>query len=186
MRTANEPDHSTFRGQPAESHRAERQLSAGPAKSEPFAPQWTGGIVSEQKFPSHPAFERLLARMPVQVRATLTTEQLMALSLASVPAIAPHIVDYRVSIPFLGKRFYLTVLAGRERRSLARLAGEGQLPSVKLAKLNATTVGYGLAIALFAAMIALLLAKLALGIELFEGGADAHAVLRALDQPPKF
>ena len=35
-----------------------------------------------------------------------------------------HPVNLRLSIPFIGGRYYLTVVAGRERRSAARRAAE--------------------------------------------------------------
>ena len=119
------------------------------SEGELYSPRWTG-----QDFPPppvlqpvrHPAFDRLIANMPVEARRSFSQEQLAALSLASTPKNSPHIIDYRVSIPFFSKRFYLTVLAGRERRSHIRLAAEGQLPSVQVAQLDPTILTIILAV----------------------------------------
>ena len=61
----------------------------------------------------------LLKRLPGDVAASFTTEQLAALRRAVAPA--RHAVDIRLSLPFLGRRHYVVLLAGRERRPLARL-----------------------------------------------------------------
>ena len=113
-------------------------------------------------------------------------DQLVALSLASVPANSPHVIDYRVSVPFFGKRFYVTLLAGRERRSLARLAGEGQLPSVQMFNLNPALLGILLAIVIFGMAMGAYIVKSALGIDLFEGDSAMHEIFRALNDPSHF
>ncbi len=61
----------------------------------------------------------LLKRLPRDVAATFTTEQLAALERAVAPS--RHAVDIRLSLPFLGRRRYVVLLAGRERRPRARL-----------------------------------------------------------------
>lgn len=76
---------------------------------------------------SNPAFDRLAARLPATILATLTPEQLSALEEAIRPANARHRVDYRVSIPWIGGRYYIALFAGRERRSMERLRQEGQI-----------------------------------------------------------
>lgn len=75
-----------------------------------------------------PSSIALLSQIPPEVRATFTTAQIAALALATRTSAARHAIDYRVSVPLLfGHRFYVVVLAGHERRGLARLAAEGQI-----------------------------------------------------------
>ena len=131
------------------------------------------------------AFDRMMANVPEEITQTFSDQQLVALSLASIPRVSPHVIDYRVSIPFFGKRYYLTVLAGRERRSRARLAREGQLMSGQVARLDATVLGVALAFGLIALAFGLYIVKSALGIDLFEGDSAMHEVFRQLNvQPP--
>lgn len=127
----------------------------------------------------------MMANVPEEITQTFSDQQLVALSLASIPRVSPHVIDYRVSIPFFGKRYYLTVLAGRERRSRARLAREGQLMSGQVARLDATVLGVALAFGLIALAFGLYIVKSALGIDLFEGDFAMHEVFRQLNvQPP--
>ena len=71
-------------------------------------------------------FNPLIADIPEDIRETFTPAQLHALARASRNQRTKHTVDFRVSLPFLGgRRYYLTVLAGRERRSAGRLVAEG-------------------------------------------------------------
>lgn len=99
----------------------------------PYAPNWSActtssgaqikSAVSEE---SHPAFLRMLERLPYDVRQSLTVEQLVALAHASKPSEAPHLIAYRTSLPFFfGRRYYVSLLFGRERRALARLMADG-------------------------------------------------------------
>ena len=45
------------------------------------------------------------------------------------PLGADHVIAYRISIPFLGGRYYTAFFVGREQRSLERLAAENQRKS---------------------------------------------------------
>lgn len=152
------------------------------------APRWQGMYSSpavRMEPTHHPAFDRMMANVPEEITQTFSDQQLVALSLASIPRVSPHVIDYRVSIPFFGKRYYLTVLAGRERRSRARLAREGQLMSGQVARLDATVLGVALAFGLIALAFGLYIVKSALGIDLFEGNSAMHEVFRQLNvQPP--
>jgi len=72
------------------------------------------------------AFWRLL---PVEIRDSLNKSQETAIRAAAIKSgPGEHPIDYRVSIslPFLGK-VYLVLLAGRERRNLARRSLEAAL-----------------------------------------------------------
>ena len=67
---------------------------------------------------------KILGHIPTEVRETFTSEQLQSLHSAftqvSRPAATPP-VNLRLSIPFLGKGFYIVLLAGPEKRSKERL-----------------------------------------------------------------
>jgi hypothetical protein len=66
---------------------------------------------------NNPAFEQLLATIPPEIAKTFTFEQRDALKRAVDHNWNHHPVNIRVSIPVPGLRFYLVLLAGRERRS---------------------------------------------------------------------
>ncbi len=61
----------------------------------------------------------LLKRLPRDVAASFTAEQRAALDHAIAPS--RHGVDIRLSLPLLGQRRYVVLLAGREKRPRARL-----------------------------------------------------------------
>ncbi len=154
--------------------------------ADPFAPEWRGATTPpplDQQPADHPAFYRLMQRIPPHVRATLTREQIVAISKASVPQNSPHLVDYRVSLPFFGKRFYVTLLAGRERRSRARLAREGQLLSVETWEMSATLATALAAMAIGGAIMVLYLYKAAIGADfILSGPAPSSAYSRPLQR----
>lgn len=67
----------------------------------------------------------LFARLPPWVIDTMTSEQKEAIHTAIVDsATVPPPVNIRVSLPVFSRRFYMTVLAGEEKRSAARIAHE--------------------------------------------------------------
>ena len=69
--------------------------------------------------------QRLLEALPVEVRGSLNEEQREALvAAARTQGWSNHSTDIRLSIPFLGRRYYLVLLGGEERRNKARLASE--------------------------------------------------------------
>lgn len=69
----------------------------------------------------------LLSRLPADVRDRLSPEvqTMIAIAAADRPW-KTHPVDIRFTIPLPFGRFYVTVVAGRERRSPARRASDGQ------------------------------------------------------------
>lgn len=75
----------------------------------------------------HPEMLRLMVNIVPDVRSTFSTEQMYALAQALRPVVRRHAIEYRVSLPIFGGRFYLAFFAGRERRTLARLEASGQL-----------------------------------------------------------
>ncbi len=154
---------------------------------DPFAAYWVGANGPQQAAPQparHPAFDRIMARIPLDSRRTFTPDQLMALSLASVPVNSKHVIDYRVSVPFFGRRFYLTLLAGREQRSKARLAAEMQLASVQIKNRNPVILALMFTLAIFAGVTGLYIIKSALGVDMFEGDSALHDIFKVLENRP--
>lgn len=142
---------------------------------EPYAPLWSGPLAQTQSAiqapespTNHPAFERLLKRLPEEHRRAFTEEQLRALALASIPPPPNHQIEYRVSVPFFGKRFYVTLFVGRERRVRSRLVAEGQMPVAQILKPDPVAWTLILALTGFGVLLALFLAKAMFGIELGE------------------
>ena len=95
----------------------------------------------------NPEFVRLLSRLPSQIRESFTTEQLVFLAEASHAPEAKHMFKSKVSIPFFGKRSYLSFLFGRDLRNDERLKSEGQLG------LKSTSLVYGVALWVIGSML---------------------------------
>ncbi len=106
----------------------------------------------------------LLSKMPAEIAASYTQEQLLHLdeALRKNKAKLPVNVKGRVSIPFTTTRFFWVFLAGRDKRELSR----GEI-NVKKTTLIALIAGAILVSTLMGLLI-LYLIKSALGINLFE------------------
>lgn len=77
------------------------------------------------------------------------------------PAIwATHPIDIRISLPFMRKRFYFTVVAGQERRRTDRLAQDRQV--YPLAKAGNILFSLGIATLVTLAALLLLVAQSAI------------------------
>jgi hypothetical protein len=59
---------------------------------------------------------RIYARMPVDVQMSFTPEQIAALGSATYDPPTPHKVAIRKTFGFFGKRYYLALFMGRDRR----------------------------------------------------------------------
>ena len=69
--------------------------------------------------------DSLFARLPAWVTTTLTAEQKEAIRKAVCdPALRHPPVNIRLSLPVFGRRYFLTVIGGTERRSPERRAQE--------------------------------------------------------------
>lgn len=69
--------------------------------------------------------QTILDRLPPDILGGLSVEQRAAIAAASGDwKGGAHRVNLRVSMPFLPKRWYLTVLGGPERRTIARRKAE--------------------------------------------------------------
>lgn len=150
-----------------------------------FAPDWVchGPLeAAPPAAPSHPAFDRLMARIPIELHHTFTRQQLVALSRASVPINSPHAVNVRVSVPFFGKRFYVTLLAGRERRSLKRLTAEGQLLTSKLFSLDSKLMAPILFLSLFVLAFGAYILRAALDVDTSASEPALHELINFIDR----
>lgn len=73
-------------------------------------------------------FNALLARMPHDVQSSFTHDQIRALHTATQQLRwGQHSLDMRLSLPVLGRRMYLVLIGGSERRSPERLIQEGRM-----------------------------------------------------------
>lgn len=106
--------------------------------------------------------------------AELTPQQLDAISDALTPDPPSHVIDYRVSIPFMGRRFYITLLAGRERRSLTRLAREAQLHARHIATFYAVLLLVLGCLTVSGTILLGYVVKSALDIDIMDGPSMFH------------
>ena len=127
-------------------------------------------------------YERMLAKLPPAVRDSLSQQQLDCISDALIPDPPRHAIDYRASIPFFGRRFYVTLLVGRERRSLERLAREAQLRARHVAIVYSVLLMLVSCAAFFAFVLLGYLLKSAMGLDLTDGPSLLHQYI--LDGPP--
>lgn len=122
--------------------------------------------------------EHLASAVPADMRSRLTPEQTARLEHMLSVRSTTHAFDYRASTSFLGRRFYLAVLAGAEARSRSRLEREGlsrRFPSV-LFDIVAFCLGTSTLICLAAgvAVVWAYVVKSALGIDLMQGHSFLH------------
>lgn len=101
---------------------------------------------------SDPFLRRFYARIPANMVQSFSDGQLDAIKRAFGSRTAgAHTIDLRVSIPFGSRSFYFILLAGKERRSLRRIAWERKLRPL-------LTIGNAVVIAVFIVMLCLSLA----------------------------
>jgi hypothetical protein len=116
-----------------------------------------------------PFFRKFLARVPGDVAATFSDSQLDAVKRAfGARTPGSHTVDLRFSLPLGRRRFYIVLLAGRERRSSRRLIWERAMRPLWTAA-NAVVMSL-FALALCASLFTVLYAgKRAAGIDIVPG-----------------
>lgn len=130
---------------------------------------------------ANPVLRRIFARMPAHVRATFTHEQIDALGRASIGGGAGHALAVRRTVSVLGKRFYLALFIGADkRRKLTRLElfiRRGMRES--WFRRLVTSVALLAAAAVFAlgVICVLYLVKSLLGIDLMPGPSILHNLL---------
>lgn len=86
-----------------------------------------------------------------------------------------HPIDLRASVPLPGGRWYVTILAGRERRSFDRLRAEGQLAWVQRAAIYMMLLALILWI-IVCVVAVFYFAKSALGVDFFDGSSPLHFI----------
>ncbi len=123
--------------------------------------------------PDH-ATARMLSGMTEDVRYSFTPSQLAAFIEANKPRIANHWVDYKVSIPWIGKGFYIRLFVGKERRNRSRLNAEGQVSLPKTSIALVFFLWAACCLAMFGCVILLYLIKSFIGIDLFSGPSLFH------------
>ena len=75
----------------------------------------------------------LQGRLPDAVMRTLTPEQRQALAAAPAPTWGSHSLNIRLSLPWIGRRFYITVVGGPERRDPERRSTDRRLHPLRTA-----------------------------------------------------
>lgn len=142
-----------------------------------YAPVWLNNPprdADHTEIEFHPVFNRLLAGLPVGVKTSFTNAQLAVLSQACKPPPPRHWLDYRVSVPFFGARFYLTVFFGKERRSENRLKAEGYLGIKKVSLFYIFMLWLAFSGLFFVAAMALYFVKSAIGLDLLDDHSVVH------------
>ena len=86
-----------------------------------------------------------------------------------------HFVDLRASVPFLGARYYVVILMGRELRHRSRLDAEGQTHWLRQALVFALLLALVVSTAVGCIVIVYII-KCALGINMFAGESPLHFV----------
>lgn len=65
-----------------------------------------------------PAIQEFLGRIPRQIAATFTNTQLAEIKRVFFHRVNnSHPVDIRLSLPFFGKRFYVVLFMGKDKRN---------------------------------------------------------------------
>ncbi len=126
--------------------------------------------------PSHDLL-RLLAALPHTAGAKLTNMQMAALDVAIArtrPKAGSHKLDYRVSVPFFGKRYYFVVKGGEERRSQDRIAKEGLNAPWRVSIAYTVLMGVIATTGLMAVIVLLYLLKSIMGIDVYEDHSMLH------------
>ena len=121
-----------------------------------------------------PEFLLLLERLPVDVLSTLTEAQRHAIAVVMAMSARQHRVDYRVSVKWLRRRYYVRLMIGDEMRKLSRLRREHQLNLAPTLTLVLFIVWLLMSVLVAVGGVALYLMKCAFGIDLFDGPSFLH------------
>ena len=116
-----------------------------------------------------PFLRDFYARIPPPIAAGFSDQQLMAIRMAyGARTRGAHWIDLRTSLPLFGKRIYLVLLAGSERRSRQRRQLDRKSHPLAMAGNLVAMMLFGLM--LLAAVLGFLyLLKSSLGIDIFPG-----------------
>ena len=128
--------------------------------------------------PSHDLL-RLMAAVPQSATAAFTSAHLAALDVALAQTRqhpANHRIDFRASLPFFRKRYYVVLLAGKERRSLARIRRDGQDDTWRLSLAYGLLMTVVASCTMFCVVVVLYLVKSMLGIDIFPEHSWLHGL----------
>ena len=120
-----------------------------------------------QRAAGEPFLEDFFGRIPRDVAAGFTDDQLLAIKMAfAARHRGAHAIDLRISIPTPLRRIYIVLLAGTERRTAARRRNERHAsPIATLGNVLFGAIFFGF---LFASSVGVLyVLKSVLGIDLF-------------------
>lgn len=126
--------------------------------------------------PSHELL-RILAAIPPTASSVFTPQQLAALDVAIArtrPRPGSHKLDYRVSVPFFGRRYYFVLLGGKDRRTRARVIHEGHAATWRLSLAYVILMSAVMSGGMFAVVLVLYVVKSLLGINVFEEHSILH------------
>lgn len=110
----------------------------------------------------------------VRTATAASDDVAIAGSHAEAAALRSDILSYRISVGFLGRRFFVAVLAGQERRSSERLAIEAQHKRWRHWLFGAALlVGFGSTMLMCTLATAYLLKSL-IGVDIFDEHFPLH------------
>ena len=119
----------------------------------------------------------MASRIPQNVWETLTDVQKAAIHAAITNRANNHIASLRSSIRLAGRRYYLALFFGHERRNNVRLHDEGQLDS---GEVSFVFIIMGILMLMFGIMFIVLfvyMVKSLLGIDIMDGPSPLHALI---------
>lgn len=126
---------------------------------------------------SDPETRRIYARIPPSIWSALNIEQQRVLFTAIRGNPNNHLFSVRSSIRVPGRRYYLTIYFGRERRNLDRLRDEGQLDPGEVSIAYIIIGAVALVASIIPIGLGLYVIKSALGIDIFDGASPLHGLI---------
>jgi len=157
----------------------ERSRRAGPQSDDTPRPYFVDRAGHGGNYEPSPDLSRLLAAIPRGASAAFTPEHLAALDVAiaqtrSRPA--NHRIDFRVSVPVFGRRYYFVLLGGKERRSYERLTREGHNSTWRMSLAYAFLAGTIASTSMVVVFLLLYVFKSMLGIDIFPEHSFLHDI----------
>ena len=130
-----------------------------------------------QSTPPPAVTRRSATHIPQHIWDTLTDHQKTAIHTAIADRATNHIAAVRSSFRIAGRRYYLALLFGHERRSVERLRREGQLDpeevSIIFMILGTLTLVYGFMLLI----LVVYMIKSLLGIDIMDGPSPLHVFI---------
>ena len=131
--------------------------------------------------PYRPSAElsRIISALPICCKTKFTPELLSALDVAMARTRQrpnSHKIDYRVSVPVFGRRYYIVLLAGKERRTIARISSEGHNKTWRITLAYAILMSALACAGLVGIIVLLYFVKTMVGVDLFEQNSILHGL----------